>query len=70
MEGSRKGFCVTDKYVIFADQEGNFRVFEKKSGKKLGEGKITFGVFALCTVKGNSVIAYDESSKKLYRIDF
>ena len=70
MEGSRKGFCVTDKYVIFVDPEGNFRVFEKKSGKKLGEGKITFGAFALCTVKGNSVIAYDESSKKLYRIDF
>ena len=70
MEGSRKGFCVTDKYVIFADPEGNFRVFEKKSGNKLGEGKITFGVFALATVKGNSIIAYDESGKKLYRIDF
>ena len=70
MEGSRKGFCVTDKYVIFIDPDGNFRVFEKKSGKKLGEGKITFGVFALATVKGNSIIAYDESAKKLYRIDF
>ena len=70
MEGSRKGFCVTDKYVIFADPDGNFRVFEKKGGKKLGEGKITFGVFALTTIKGNSIIAYDESAKKLYRIDF
>ena len=70
MEGSRKGFCVTDKYVIFIDPDGNFRVFEKKSGKKLGEGKLTFGVFALATVKGNSIIAYDESAKKLYRIDF
>ena len=70
MEGSRKGFGVTDRYVIFADPNGNFRVFEKKSGKKLGEGKITFGVFALATVKGNSIIAYDESGKKLYRIEF
>ena len=69
-EGSRKGFCVTDKYVIFIDPNGNFRVFEKKTAKKLGEGKLTFGAFALCTVKGNTVIAYDESSKKLYRIDF
>ena len=43
---------------------------QRGSGKKLGEGKITFGVFALATVKGNSIIAYDESAKKLYRIDF
>ena len=70
MEGSRKGFCVTDRYVIFADPNGNFRVFEKKTGRKLGEGKITFGAFALVTVKGNSIIAYDENAKKLYRIDF
>ncbi len=70
MAGSRKGFCVTDKYVIFADQDGNIRVFEKKSGKSLGDVKITFGVFALATVKSNSIIAYDDSGKKLYRIDF
>ena len=70
MPGARKGFCVTDKYVVFADPEGNVRVFDKKNGKSLGDVKITFGVFALTTVKGNSIIAYDDSSKKLYRIDF
>ena len=31
-----------------------------------------FGIilFALCTVKGNDVIVYDDRAKKLYRIDF
>ena len=70
IEGGRKGFCVTDRYVVYADQEGNIRVFEKKSGKAVGDAKVTFGVFALQTVKGNNVLVYDDKDKKLYRIDF
>lgn len=68
--GGRREFCVTEKYVVYADAEHNVRVFDKKSGKLLGDAKVSFQPFALWTIKGNEVLAYDEVSKQLYRIEF
>ncbi len=68
--GGRREFCVTDKYVVYADAEHNVRVYDKKNGKLLGDAKVSFQPFALWTLKGNEVLVYDEVSKLLYRIDF
>ena len=65
-----RGWAVTENYVIATGSKGVFRVYDRKSGKELGEAKIEMRPFALCTVKGNDVIVYDDRAKKLYRIDF
>ena len=65
-----RGWAVTENYVIATGSKGVFRVYDRKSGKELGEAKIEMRPFALCTVKGNDVIVYDDRANKLYRIDF
>ncbi|MBQ7515084.1 MAG: hypothetical protein IJS96_02275 [Schwartzia sp.] len=68
--GGKRDFCVTESYVVYAGADGNIRVFDKKSGKTLGDAKVNFGPFALRAKTGNDVLAYDDRGKKLYRIDF
>ena len=65
-----RGWAVTDNYVIATGSQGIFRVYERQSGKLLGEAKIQMRPFALWTKTGNDVIVYDDRAKKLYRIDF
>ncbi len=65
-----RGWAVTENYVIHSGSKGEFRVFDRRNGKILGDVKIEMRPFALWTVKGNDVIVYDDRAKKLYRIDF
>ena len=65
-----RGWAVTENYVIHTGSKGDFRVYERQSGKLLGDAKIKMRPFALWTAKGNDVIVYDDRADKLYRIDF
>ena len=65
-----RGWAVTENYVIHTGSKGDFRVYERQSGKLLGDAKIEMRPFALWTATGNDVIVYDDRAKKLYRIDF
>ena len=65
-----RGWAVTENYVIHTGSKGDIRVFDKKSGKVLGDAKIEMRPFELWTATGNDVIVYDDRADKLYRIDF
>ncbi|MBP5199425.1 MAG: hypothetical protein J6Z82_02075 [Schwartzia sp.] len=66
-----RGWAVTENYVIHTGSKGAFRVYEKQSGKLLGEATVdNLRPFVLWTAKGNDVILYDDRAKKLYRVDF
>lgn len=65
-----RGWAVTENYVIATASKGEIRVYERQSGKLLGDAKIEMRPFALWTLKGNDVIVYDDRERKLYRIDF
>lgn len=65
-----RGWAVTENYVIHSGSKGDFRVFDRQTGKIIGDAKINIRPFALWTSKGNDVIVYDDRAKKLYRIDF
>lgn len=67
--GGRRDFCVTDKYVVYGDNDGNIRVYDKKSGKLIGDANVTFRPFALCTIKNNEILIYDDINKTLYRVE-
>ena len=65
-----RDWAVTENYVVSCGKRGMFRVYERQSGKLLGEVKTSLNPHTICTSKGNDVIAYDFNKKKLYRIDF
>ena len=65
-----RGWAVTENYVIHSGSKGDFRVYDRKTAKLLGETKIEMRPFVLWTKTGNDVIVYDDRAKKLYRIDF
>ena len=65
-----RGWAVTENYVIHSGSKGDFRVYDRKTAKLLGEAKIEMRPFVLWTKTGNDVIVYDDRAKKLYRIDF
>ncbi|MBR2182920.1 MAG: hypothetical protein IJ858_05810 [Acidaminococcaceae bacterium] len=65
-----RGWAVTANYVIHTGSMGDFRVFDRATGKKLGDAKVGLRPFALYTITGNDVLLYDDRADKLYRIDF
>ena len=65
-----RGWAVTENYVIHSGSKGDFRVYDRKTAKLLGEAKSEMRPFVLWTKTGNDVIVYDDRAKKLYRIDF
>ncbi len=65
-----RDWAVTENYVIHAGSKGQFRIFDRKSGKVLSDVKLEMRPFAMWTSKGNDVIVYDDRAKKIYRIDF
>lgn len=65
-----RDWAITDNYVIASASKGQFRVFDRASGKVLGEAEIAMRPFALCTLKGNDVLVFDDRARKIFRIDF
>ena len=64
-----RGWAVTENYVVHTGSKGAIRVFDRKTGKVLGDATIDMRPFALWTKTGNDVIVYDDRSHKIYRID-
>ncbi|MBQ8699528.1 MAG: hypothetical protein IJ521_11125 [Schwartzia sp.] len=64
MAGGKRDFCVTDRYVVCADPDGNICVFEKKSAKRLGNVKLNLRPFALWTLERDKVLVYDDGGQK------
>ncbi len=63
--------AITTNYVIHCGSKGNFRVYDKASGKLLGDAHVDdIRPFVLYTIKGNDVLVLDDRSNKFYRIDF
>jgi hypothetical protein len=62
-----RGWAVTENYVIHSGSKGDFRVYDRKTAKLLGEAKIEMRPFVLWTKTGNDVIVFDDRAKKLYR---
>ena len=65
-----RGWAVTTNYVIHTGSMGDFRVFDRATGKKLGDANVGLRPFALYTITGNDVLLYDDRADKLYRVDF
>ncbi len=65
-----RGWAVTENHVIHSGSKGDFRVYDRKTARLLGDAKIGMRPFVLWTKTGNDVIACDDRAKKLYRIDF
>lgn len=65
-----RGWAVTANYVIHTGSMGDFRVFDRATGKKLGDANVGLRPFVLYTITGNDVLLYDDRADKLYRVDF
>lgn len=66
-----RDWAVTNNYVIHSGSKGNFRIYDKASGKLLGDAHVdNIHPFVLQTMQGNDVMVYDDRDHKLYRIDF
>ena len=65
-----RGWAVTANYVIHTGSKDAFRVFDRESGKILGDAEVNMRPFALYTLKGNDVIVFDDRADKIYRVDF
>lgn len=66
-----RGWTVTNNYVIHCGSKGNFRIYDKASGKLLGDAHVeNINPFVLHTLQGNDVLVYDDRGHKFYRIDF
>ncbi len=65
-----RGWAVTTNYVIHTGSLGDIRVFDRATGKKLGDAKARLRPFELYTITGNDVLLYDDRADKLYRVDF
>ncbi len=70
LEESPRGWAITDNYVIHSASPGNFRVYDKASGKLLGDAHAELRPFTMQAIKGNDVLVFDDRAHKLYRIDF
>ena len=70
LEESPRGWAITNNYVIHSASDGTFRVYDKTSGKLLGDAHADLRPFTMTTIKGNDVLVFDDRAHKLYRIDF
>ncbi|MCR5660595.1 MAG: hypothetical protein K6G50_00505 [bacterium] len=70
LEESPRDWAVTNNYVIHSAKTGNFRIYDKASGKLLGDAHADMRPFTMQTINGNDVLVFDDRAHKLYRIDF